>query len=203
MNRLKSLSMKMISKEKLRKYRKVKGLSQEGLSEVSGISVRTIQRLEMGLSNGSPYTLKSLAKALDIENADLLTEEAKFITSKPDEVGKLRLMNLSALSIILLPLGNIILPTLTFWKYKSDVKVNTDGRKVLSFQLLWILFTICFLLIGSLILTLLFPPFRGSRIPAYLLLYFVSVLLNVFFTIQATIQLNDGKPFLNFVPKIF
>ena len=75
--------MKMISKEKLRKYRKVKGLSQEGLSEVSGISVRTIQRLEMGLSNGSPYTLKSLAKALDIENADLLTEEAKFITSKP------------------------------------------------------------------------------------------------------------------------
>ena len=45
---------------KLKHYRRLHNLSQEGLAESSGISIRTIQRIEKGESVGSAYTLNAL-----------------------------------------------------------------------------------------------------------------------------------------------
>ena len=57
--------------ERLKNYRRINCLSQEGLAETSGISIRTIQRIEEGKSVGSAYTLTALAKALNISTASL------------------------------------------------------------------------------------------------------------------------------------
>ena len=56
---------------KLKSFRELQNLTQEELSEKSGISVRTIQRIETG-KDPKGYTLRVLAKALEIEENELL-----------------------------------------------------------------------------------------------------------------------------------
>ena len=57
----------------VRKLRLEKGWSQEQLAGISGLSVRTVQRIERG-QKPSLETLKSLAAAFEIEITDLTTE---------------------------------------------------------------------------------------------------------------------------------
>jgi transcriptional regulator with XRE-family HTH domain len=57
----------------VRKLRLEKGWSQEQLAEISGLSVRTVQRIERG-QKPSLETLKSLAAAFEIEVTDLTME---------------------------------------------------------------------------------------------------------------------------------
>jgi transcriptional regulator with XRE-family HTH domain len=52
--------------EKLKHFRHINCLSQEKLAKNSGISIRTIQRIEEGKSVGSGYTINALATALNI-----------------------------------------------------------------------------------------------------------------------------------------
>lgn len=59
----------------IRKLRLERGWSQEDLVELSGLSVRTIQRLERG-QKPSLESLKSLAAAFDLEISDLKKESA-------------------------------------------------------------------------------------------------------------------------------
>ncbi len=63
---------------KLKLIRTKNGLSQEALAEKSGVSVRTIQRLEAG-NDGSIDTMNLLASALNVSLTDL------FITKDPDQ----------------------------------------------------------------------------------------------------------------------
>ena len=69
----------------LQQIRKQQRLSQEQLAELSGLNVRTIQRLEKG-SAPSLETLNRLAAALDIEASDITptTEEDSQISSSRD-----------------------------------------------------------------------------------------------------------------------
>jgi transcriptional regulator with XRE-family HTH domain len=57
----------------VRKLRLEKGWSQEQLAEISGLSVRTIQRIERG-QNPSLESLKSLAAVFEVEISDLKME---------------------------------------------------------------------------------------------------------------------------------
>ena len=59
----------------VRKLRLEKGWSQEQLAEISGLSVRTIQRIERG-QNPSLESLKSLAAVFETEVSDLQKEAA-------------------------------------------------------------------------------------------------------------------------------
>lgn len=59
---------------KVKSLRLSKNWSQEKLSEVSGLSLRTIQRIENG-SNISLESLKVLAKALNVEPNDFVIQE--------------------------------------------------------------------------------------------------------------------------------
>ena len=61
----------------VRKLRIEKGWSQETLAEVSGLSVRTIQRIERG-GNASLESLNALAAVLEVELATLTTETSMY-----------------------------------------------------------------------------------------------------------------------------
>ena len=61
---------------KLARIRKEKGLSQEKLSEVSGVSRVTIARFETGVSSPKLQTLKRLADALKVPIDELIDREA-------------------------------------------------------------------------------------------------------------------------------
>ncbi len=195
----------MISKDKVKEQRKIKGLSQEGLSEKSGLSIRTIQRIEKGLSEGSPHTLISIAKALDLQNEDLLIQEKTTTNVVDSDLGTLKLMNLSALSILVIPLGNIIFPSIIFRKNKSNILANKSGRKILSFQILWTLITILFLFLFPVIMNLISLTFfhAPARIEVSVMIgYIFSAAINVFITVSTAIKIANYKTVLSFVPNV-
>lgn len=70
----------------IRKLRLQRGWSQEQLSQLSGLSIRTIQRLEQGQKAGLE-SLKSLAAVFEIQVSDLQMEPPmnKEITITEDE----------------------------------------------------------------------------------------------------------------------
>lgn len=65
-----------INSEKVKQLRKNKGWSQEQLSELCGVNLRTIQRLEKR-GSASPETLKALASVFEISPDSLLSPSEK------------------------------------------------------------------------------------------------------------------------------
>ncbi len=61
----------------VRKLRIEKGWSQETLAEISGLSVRTIQRIERG-GNASLESLGALAAVFEVDIATLVTETSMY-----------------------------------------------------------------------------------------------------------------------------
>ena len=61
----------------VRDLRKGKGFSQKELSKISGLSLRTIQRIENGETNPTGETLKRLSSSLDISPDELLDWKVK------------------------------------------------------------------------------------------------------------------------------
>jgi len=138
----------------LKHIREQQNLTQEELSEKSGISVRTIQRIEAGtLPKG--YTLKTLAKVLEIQESELLDKKTKTETigdekaeTKPESVAidysKIKLVNLSSLLFVVLPPLNILVPLLLASILKQK---NPLVKQIVSVQILWtILAPIVFML---------------------------------------------------------
>jgi len=183
-------------KNSLKEHRKLENLTQEELSKSSGISIRTIQRIEKGLSTGSAHTIKTLAKTLNIENLDLLTDENNSKLENKNNTNKLKLMNFSILTMLLIPLGNIIFPSIIFFRNKDDEMVNTIGRKILSFQILSIL------LLPFLLVTMFLFMGRGNgQIPMpFAISYLLYGFLNIVITIQTSIKINKERKVLSFFP---
>jgi len=108
-----------------------KGYSQELLSERSGLSLRTIQRIENGESEPRGDTLLRLAKALEVAPEALIEEAAQL----PD-AGFLMGLNLSALSFLMLPLLGFFVPFI-LWMPKRGKLVGVDrsAKALLNFEL--------------------------------------------------------------------
>lgn len=143
----------------LKKIREEKNLTQEELAEKSGISVRTIQRIEAG-TEPKGYTLKTLASTLEISEKDLLVseilnEEIKveepILATEKDEVFNskvIKMINLSSLPLAWFPIANVLPPLLMmfFTKEKSQIV-----KQIISLQIfLAIISPIIFLLIALL-----------------------------------------------------
>lgn len=197
-------------KKTLKEYRKINNLSQQELSDVSGVSIRTIQRMEKNLSKGSPFILKSLCKALNIDitnlDVDVLEEEA-IIQNAPTHTenissNKLNLINLSALSIIIFPFLNIFFPILIYLKFKKQGINKAVALKILSFQILWTLITSVFVFLVAGLFALYFDVLNTGSFPFYVLVYYLCVAVNVYFIIDTAIKLNRSQQILHFTPNI-
>ncbi|MEH6408360.1 MAG: serine hydrolase, partial [Leeuwenhoekiella sp.] len=125
--------------------RKLKGYTQEELSEKTQVTVRTIQRIEKGDVNPHLQTVRLLAAALSIEVDDLLVLE----DPKEETVLKKWLLLLHATPILglILPFCNILFPLFIWIHKREDNKLyNSHGIKVINFQIsMTILFVIAFI----------------------------------------------------------
>ena len=173
---------------KLTKYREKQNLTQEELADKSGVSVRTIQRIEAG-SKPKGHSLNVLVQALNVSKEEL-TEER----NEPTFNYKLtKLINLSSLPFVIIPLANIAIPLLIMY-YKKEV--NSLTKQVVSVQILWtILSAVIFLL----------SPFIGrlfsSQNKLTLIVLIASILVNIFIILLNTISLdkkNELRIKLNF-----
>ena len=75
--------------EKIRKYRKAKGFSQENLAELVGISVTHMSHIETGNTKLSLPVLVELAKHLEVQTDDLLNDHTSGKKIAIDELDKL------------------------------------------------------------------------------------------------------------------
>ena len=108
--------------------REKKNLTQTELAEISGLSLRTIQRIEAGnIPKG--FTLKALANVFE-------TEPEKLIPTK--EITKLdraKMINFSSLSGLIVPFGGVIFPLILTCKTK-DIKNRELGKSIVSVQII-------------------------------------------------------------------
>lgn len=115
--------------------RQKKGFSQEQLAEESGLSLRTIQRIENGETQSTGATLKLLAKALSVNAEELLdwgmTEDTEFLVT----------LHLTALTFLVFPLLGTLVPAILWISKKDKVKgLNESARALINFEITWNLF---------------------------------------------------------------
>ena len=127
--------------------RKLKGYTQEELSDKTQVTVRTIQRIEKGDVNPHLQTVKLLATALDVEVNDLLILE----NPKEENIQKKWLLLLHGTPILglILPFCNILFP-LFLWIHKREDNRLYDihGVKVINFQIsMTLLYILSFVLL--------------------------------------------------------
>lgn len=187
--------------ERLKYYRRLKNFSQESLSKAAGISVRTIQRIETGESIASAYTLEKLAITLCIDVSEFTNEPTLKSFDLLNARKQLKLLNLSTLFVLLIPLSNIILPLFILSKNKDNAALHQNGRKILNFQIFWTLVTMLFIVLVPLLL-LLFKPFRGGSVPLSIPVYYICVMANIYFTLSFSVAINNQQQFLNRIPNI-
>ncbi|MGB5818533.1 MAG: serine hydrolase [Saonia sp.] len=114
--------------------RKLKGYSQEELSEKTQVTVRTIQRIEKDEVNPHLQTVKLLATALSINVDDLLLLE----NPREEAIRKkwLLVMHGTPLLGFILPFFNILFP-LFLWIHKREDNAIYDrhGIRIINFQI--------------------------------------------------------------------
>ena len=117
---------------RVKELRNQKGMSQEILAEESGLSLRTVQRIENGESNPTGDTLKRLSDALQVNPDELIDWTIK------ENKDYLIFLNLSALSFIFFPLLGILVPFIMWTSKKGKLKnVNKIGRELINFEITW------------------------------------------------------------------
>ncbi len=164
----------------IKKLREKSSYTQIDLAKKTGLSLRTIQRLETSLKAPKGHTLTVLSKVFNIEPLDL---QKKFITEKQaneSDILSIKLINISILAFFVIPLGNIILPFI-IWKKRSESKFVDDvGRKIINTQILWTIILFFMLCISPFINISVQTSF-----PLILIVLFIALIINlvvVFFT---------------------
>ncbi|MBB6372292.1 helix-turn-helix domain-containing protein [Chryseobacterium shigense] len=131
---------------RLKQIREQQNLTQEELSEKSGISVRTIQRIESGIQPKG-HTLKTLSKTLGIQENELLDEQTKTeneikveepaIISEDNsttDYSKIKLINMSSILFVVLPPLNILAPFILSYTLKQK---NPITKQIITLQIFW------------------------------------------------------------------
>ena len=177
--------------DKILEIRKRKGLTQEELSDLAKINLRTLQRIEKGETVPRGNTLKMLCSVLEINMEDILdygkTEDNKYI----------RFFHLSVLTFIFIPLGNIIIP-LILWITKRDkiIGLNEQGADLLNFQILWTLLFSGLMVSG---ITHYFAnvmdgtPADSDSFPTRFIIGGVLIILNIIYPIVVSVLTGRGS----------
>lgn len=162
---------------KLTEYRNKINLTQEELSKKSGVSIRTIQRIESGIEPKG-YTLRALAKALDINEKKLIKNND--LNQEPNS-NFVNLINLSSLLVVFIPIASFVLPLIIAIIKKQ---LNPLTKQIITIQILWSIIMIVVYLIGSFV----FVVELGRNIG--MLFTFLLILLNTFIILRNSIELK-------------
>ncbi len=173
---------------KLTKHREKLNFTQDELAKKSGLSVRTIQRIEAAATLKG-HSLNALAKALNIAREQLIETD-----DEPSFNYKLiKLINLSSLPFVVIPFANIAVPlVLMYWRKE----VNVLTKQIVSVQIIWTIIAIVLFLLSPFIDKLILLQNK-----LILVVLIVSLLINICIIFLNTISLdkkNEMRIKLNF-----
>ena len=156
-------------------------LTQEELSKISGISIRTIQRIEAG-QEPKGHTARALAKALDIDLSAITKHK---VSNETVDYSVIKLINLSSLFVTFIPLLNVIVPFLIM---RFSKQKNRLAKTIISLQIFWTIISISiFFLVSFLKLTLSF----SLRITQWVMI--VLILINVVLILVNAYSLDRNR----------
>lgn len=173
--------------KKIADIRKQKGLTQEELADRSQITVRTIQRMEAGANTPQSFTLKAIAKALEVDYEILIGQEE---TAAQPATGDIRhfmiLFNISCFSYIVVPWVHGLVPMFILKKRKElPAEAMAYCRTIIRRQVYWVI-ALHLALLAVLGYNYAMVTISGSKdgsIPyiwPFLLLYFTNALIILF-----------------------
>ena len=164
---------------KVKLLRKQKNLTQTELAEKSGLSLRTIQRIESGQSLKG-FTLKAIAQTLETEPENLFSQEEKDI-----QIDRAKLINFSALAGLIIPFGGIIFPAIL--TYRTQDSVNRElGKSVIGVQII-----LAFVISVLLILSPFIQHWFSIQFPLFLVPLMAFIILKLWIVIKNGISLNQ------------
>ncbi len=166
---------------KLIELREKLNLTQEELSEKSNVSVRTIQRIEAG-QKPKGHTLKALIKALNVDE-HFFSDAGNSIENHNYPI--IKLINLSSLVFVIFPPANIIVPLIIMFIKKE---FNYITKQIISIQILWVVFSVIFFLIIS-ILEKWF--FSGNILNLVFMIF--AILTNIFIILRNSVEIDRNK----------
>lgn len=168
----------------IQSYRLEKNLTQGELAEKAGLSLRTIQRIEAGVIPKG-FTLKSIAGVLGIDPETITKSKEKDV-----DFSRVKMINLSALCFIIIPFGNIILPSVLTYQSK-DERIKSFGKNIISIQIIWTLITSLLMIISPFLQDLI-----SSKIPMFIFLLVLLMSLNIIIIILNGVYLTKKSELL-------
>lgn len=208
----------MTLSEKIIAARKQAGLTQEELAVLTGITVRTIQRIESGESVPRAFTLKAIAKALQKPYEYFVSEgvgtgnhsspenpehtRAELSALNPgltrDMLHFLQMLNLSCFAYLPIPFVHFLIPLYLLKKKKGlGPEAVAWGRKIILQQVYWLIIT-HLLLLGTMIFNhIQFTAFQSRHLLSYLLPVFVMYALDAVLIIRTDIRIRKMGRLLN------
>lgn len=164
------------------------GFTQAGLAEETGLSLRTIQRIESSNKEPKGHTLKVIAQVFHIE-PKLLQEKFKNARkAQKSEKTSIQLINLSILAFIGIPFGNLIFPSILWWKNRKSKLVDEVGRRIVNFQIIWWIIFSMLLCISPFISRTFFA---NTQIILYVLFAGYAFNVAIVFNIAMKLRRND------------
>ena len=183
----------------IKNIREESGYTQAELAKQSGLSLRTIQRLESKNKEPKGHTLIALSKVFDIEPKCLQEKFIFFGKTKKSEKTTIQFINLSIISFIGIPFGNLIFPFILWYKNRKSKFVDEVGRRIINFQILWWI-VLALLLSVSPFISRKFLD--NTQIIFYILI--VGYTLNVIVVCITAMKLKDNNyTFLNLPIRFF
>ncbi|BAO76981.1 DUF4870 domain-containing protein [Winogradskyella sp. PG-2] len=163
----------------IKDIREQSGYTQIELAKQSGLSLRTIQRLESNNKEPKGHSLTVLSEVFKIQPSQLQNKFKSIEQTKASATTSIRLINLSILSFIGIPFGNIILPFILWRVYRKSKLVDEMGRRIVNIQIIWCLITALLLVIcpfislkffdnAQIILYVLFACYAANVIPVFM-----------------------------------
>ena len=187
---------------RLKEIRLNKGLSQEALAELSKVSLRTIQRIELGQVKPRISTLNLLTNTLDIEDSYLNENLANNTLSKSKEIKILKKMNLALIISLVLPFLNLLV-SFVFLYFFPNGEIKSIVKKAISFQILWTLISILLFFLGVFSSNLITGEASNAEYVGFII-YLCCILFNIYVISKNTFLLNKGSiNTLNFTPNFF
>ena len=180
--------------QRVKRLRIQKGMSQEFLAEESGLSLRTIQRIENGESNPTGESLKRIAGALNVTPDDIMDwsikEDKKYLT----------FLNLSALTFLFFPLLGILIPFILWTSKKDKIKnINRLGRALINFEITWTM--LLFFIPAVLFILSQTGLLQNISMSTFFVVIGLLYLFNLISILMNTIRITNEKDII-YVPRI-
>lgn len=183
----------------IKNLRKALGYTQSNLAEKTGLSLRTIQRLESGHTLPKGHTLAVLAEVFDVDPSVLKQKVRQVKQAEKTDKISIKLINLAVLGFFIFPFGNLIFPFMVWRKNSDSEVVDEAGRRIINFQIHWSIALCILLCISPFIDPEIFPSF-----PLILMVLFVALAINLFIIAFTANSINQDKvDFLNLPLRLF